>query len=150
MGCHALLQGTFPNQGSNQCLLFLLHCRQFLYLPGKPLYHYIQCCYYYSFFWWISYILTFGDFNKGILKMSFQMIKFPVLIDVLLLGRKERKKKKRKLGRVGRTKRGRKKIQIPNIKGIQSQWKKDTIKSCNFWLSRNYIHLKRSIELVPP
>ena len=50
--------------------------------------------------------------------MSFQMIKFPVLIDVLLLGRKERKKKKRKLGRVGRTKRGRKKIQIPNITGI--------------------------------
>lgn len=32
--------------------------------------------------------------------MSFQMTKFPVLIDVLLLGRKERKKKKRKLRRV--------------------------------------------------
>lgn len=32
--------------------------------------------------------------------MSFQMTKFPVLIDVLLPGRKERKKKKRKLRRV--------------------------------------------------
>ena len=25
VGCHALLQGTFPNQGSNPCLLHLLH-----------------------------------------------------------------------------------------------------------------------------
>ena len=28
VGCHALLQGTFPTQGSNLCLL---HCRQILY-----------------------------------------------------------------------------------------------------------------------
>ena len=37
MGCHALLQGIFPTQGSN---LGLLHCRQILLLsepPGKPL-----------------------------------------------------------------------------------------------------------------
>ena len=25
MGCHALLQGIFPTQGSNPCLLCLLH-----------------------------------------------------------------------------------------------------------------------------
>ena len=31
MGCHALLQGIFPTQGSNPCLLQLLHCRQILY-----------------------------------------------------------------------------------------------------------------------
>ena len=36
MGCHALLQGTFPPQGSNQSLL---HCRQILYqlsYQGSP------------------------------------------------------------------------------------------------------------------
>ena len=25
VGCHALLQGIFPTQGSNLCLLYLLH-----------------------------------------------------------------------------------------------------------------------------
>ena len=39
MGCHALLQGIFPTQGSNPCLLHLLH-RQAgslpLAPPGKP------------------------------------------------------------------------------------------------------------------
>ena len=29
--CHALLQGIFPTQGSNPCLLWLLHCRQIPY-----------------------------------------------------------------------------------------------------------------------
>ena len=29
-GCHFLLQGTFPTQGTNPCLLCLLHCRQIL------------------------------------------------------------------------------------------------------------------------
>ena len=28
VGCHALLQGTFPTQKSNPHLLHLLHCRQ--------------------------------------------------------------------------------------------------------------------------
>ena len=32
VGCHPLLQGIFPTQGSNPCLLCLLHCRQILYL----------------------------------------------------------------------------------------------------------------------
>ena len=31
-GFHFLLQGIFPTQGSNTCLLCLLHCRQILYL----------------------------------------------------------------------------------------------------------------------
>ena len=31
VGCHALLQGIFLIQGSNLCLLHLLHCRQILY-----------------------------------------------------------------------------------------------------------------------
>ena len=31
VGCHALLQGIFPTEGSNLCLLHLLHCRQILY-----------------------------------------------------------------------------------------------------------------------
>ena len=31
MGCHALLQGIFPTQGSNSRLLQLLHCRRILY-----------------------------------------------------------------------------------------------------------------------
>ena len=31
MGCHALLQGIFPTQGSNLRLLWLLHCKQILY-----------------------------------------------------------------------------------------------------------------------
>ena len=30
-GCHFLLHGVFPTQGSNRCLLRLLHCRQILY-----------------------------------------------------------------------------------------------------------------------
>ena len=39
VGCHALLQEIFPIQRSNQCLLYLLHCRQILYLlshQGSP------------------------------------------------------------------------------------------------------------------
>ena len=31
VGCHALLQGIFPTQGLNLCLLRLLHWRQILY-----------------------------------------------------------------------------------------------------------------------
>ena len=31
VGCHALLQGIFPTERSNPCLLCLLHCRQILY-----------------------------------------------------------------------------------------------------------------------
>ena len=31
VGCHFLLQGIFLTQGSNLCLLCLLHCRQILY-----------------------------------------------------------------------------------------------------------------------
>ena len=31
VGCHFLLQGTFPTQGSNPSLLCLPHCRQMLY-----------------------------------------------------------------------------------------------------------------------
>ena len=31
VGCHALLQGIFPSQGSNLHLLCLLHCRWILY-----------------------------------------------------------------------------------------------------------------------
>ena len=38
VGCHALLQGIFPTQGSNVRLLCFLHCRQILYRlgTGKP------------------------------------------------------------------------------------------------------------------
>ena len=38
VGCHFLLQRIFPTQGSNLCLLQLLHCRQSLYqeATGKP------------------------------------------------------------------------------------------------------------------
>ena len=31
VGCHALLEGIFPSQGLNLCLLHLLHWRQILY-----------------------------------------------------------------------------------------------------------------------
>ena len=31
MSCHFLLQGIFPTQGLNMCLLCLPHCRQILY-----------------------------------------------------------------------------------------------------------------------
>ena len=31
VGCHALLQGIFPTQGSNPQFLSLLHCREILY-----------------------------------------------------------------------------------------------------------------------
>ena len=39
MGCHFLLQGIFPTQGSNLCLLYLLHWQVGslpLVPPGKP------------------------------------------------------------------------------------------------------------------
>ena len=39
LGCHFLLQGIFPTQGSNPHLLCLLPCRQILYLlshQGRP------------------------------------------------------------------------------------------------------------------
>ena len=36
VGCHALLQGIFPTQGSNLDLLHLLHC-QAVSLPVAPL-----------------------------------------------------------------------------------------------------------------
>ena len=37
MGCHFLLQGIFPTQGSNLRLLCLLHCRRTLYHWGSPI-----------------------------------------------------------------------------------------------------------------
>ena len=39
VGCHFLLQGIFPIQGSNPCLLCLLHCGHILYhwATGEPL-----------------------------------------------------------------------------------------------------------------
>ena len=33
-GCHALLQGIFPTQGWDPGLVWLLHCRQMLYLSA--------------------------------------------------------------------------------------------------------------------
>ena len=42
MGFHVLLQGIFPTQGSNPCLL---HCRQIIYClshQGSPLYRYLD------------------------------------------------------------------------------------------------------------
>ena len=39
MHCHFLLQGIFPTQGLNPCLLCLLHCRQILY----PLLNFSNC-----------------------------------------------------------------------------------------------------------
>ena len=39
MGCHALLQGIFLTQGLQPPFLYLLHCRQFLYIlshQGNP------------------------------------------------------------------------------------------------------------------
>ena len=39
VGCHFLLQGIFPTQGLNLCLLCFLHCRQILYhwtMEGFP------------------------------------------------------------------------------------------------------------------
>ena len=39
MGCHSLLQGIFPIQGLNPCLLYLLHWQTDSFLlapPGKP------------------------------------------------------------------------------------------------------------------
>ena len=39
VGCHFLLQGIFPTQGSNLCLLYLLNCQAGslpLALSGKP------------------------------------------------------------------------------------------------------------------
>ena len=41
VGCHAFLQGMFPTQGSNSCLLCLLHWQMAsfpLAPPGKPIY----------------------------------------------------------------------------------------------------------------
>ena len=46
--CHALLQGIVPTQGSNPCLLCLLHCKLILYplshlgIPNISLF--VSCC----------------------------------------------------------------------------------------------------------
>ena len=40
MGCHALLQDIFPTQGSNPCLLWLLHCKWILYWCATREAHY--------------------------------------------------------------------------------------------------------------
>ena len=43
VGCHALLQGIFPTQGSNLCLFCLLHWQAGslpLVKPGKPYFEY--------------------------------------------------------------------------------------------------------------
>ena len=43
VGCNALLQGIFPTQGLNLCLLCLMHCQEgslSLVLPGKFTYTY--------------------------------------------------------------------------------------------------------------
>ena len=40
VGCHVLLQGIFPTQGSNPCLLYLMHWQAgslTLAPPGKPM-----------------------------------------------------------------------------------------------------------------
>ena len=93
-------RGSSPIKGRTRVSYFSCIVGSFFTYPGSPIIIIYNVVIIILFFWWISYILTFGDFNKGILKMSFQMTKFPVLIDVLLPGRKERKKKKRKLRRV--------------------------------------------------
>ena len=49
MGCHFLLQGIFPTQGSNLHLLQLLHCRWILYHQGhlgSP--RRVECCLYFQ------------------------------------------------------------------------------------------------------
>ena len=43
VGCRFLLQGIFSTQGSKQCLLCLLHCRQILYLLSYPIYYMHVC-----------------------------------------------------------------------------------------------------------
>ena len=47
VGCHALLQGIFPTQILNPCLLCLLYCRQILYLLSSRYieWHPINCSY---------------------------------------------------------------------------------------------------------
>ena len=49
VGCHFLLQGIFPTQRSNLCLLWLLHCKWILYLlshGGSSMCTYICVCVY--------------------------------------------------------------------------------------------------------
>ena len=46
MGCHFLLQGIFPTQGSNLCFLHLLYCQADplpLHYLESPILHYIKC-----------------------------------------------------------------------------------------------------------
>ena len=43
VGCRFLLQGIFSTQGSKQCLLCLLRCRQILYLLSYPIYYMHVC-----------------------------------------------------------------------------------------------------------
>ena len=55
VGRHALLQGLFPTQGSNSCLLELLHCRWIPYhwaTRGSPIVSTINCiCYYCNYYY---------------------------------------------------------------------------------------------------
>ena len=61
VGCHFLLQGIFPTQGSN---LGLLHCRQILYrlsYKGSPVYQWywpVIFCFCDTFFWFSNRVTS--------------------------------------------------------------------------------------------
>ena len=71
VGCHALLQGIFPTQGSNPCLLWLLYC-QASSLPLEPagkLYTYM-----YSFLVFFSVTVYHRIFNIVLCTVQWDLV----------------------------------------------------------------------------
>ena len=75
MGCHALLQGIFPTQGSNPCLLCLLHWQAvffffFFFLPLAPPENPVNTSIItkLSFLWWKHLRSTLSNFGQHIKK----------------------------------------------------------------------------------
>ena len=66
VGCHSLLQGIFPTQGSNPSLL---HCRQILYHLSYPGSKYFICLYWISRFLWLEFVL-FIFLSQPVTKLS--------------------------------------------------------------------------------
>ena len=66
VGCHAFFEGIFVSQGSNPCLLQLLHCRWSLYWATREAH--TSLCYSENPHWWsILYIILYIYLNPRLL-----------------------------------------------------------------------------------
>ena len=82
MGCHALLQGIFPTQGANLCLLYLLHW-QVHSLPLEPPKGFFFCWFIFSFFPNFKFLFQINMLSNS--TWSDQQIKTSTIMTILRL-----------------------------------------------------------------